>query len=455
MDRGMPDIRKIVAVVLVFLCLGLPSVLSAKSRRGADVIVILLDGRQVKGELIAVRNASLVLLSPAGPGKDGAVESIDIRDIHSVRVVKRSRAVTGLLIGAATGAIGGSIWGHSQAVDEEDELSTIGGAVGLGAAGALIGLIVGAAAGTDDKMVFAGQPEPVIGRALARLARVSRERSVPIPPSGPIIAGRPAERKPATGAAARPEKVREPRFKLTWAGTLHIRDAGPLLMSADGSFRFTGDDPGPTGPFPMDVRMSSERPQFSLGCVDLAYAWDSHWSAEIEFHALPGQDLYTLNEMEFTSTLDGNTYHSSYGLMESMRPTSILAGLVYRPAPPGFLRHHSQALELGIAAGPAFMRITQNAPLDDLSRTANNTTWTVRVRAAYDLYFGRVFCFGGFVEHRWLKAHVPEFSLTAARIFVDVNDPGAFFPLTTSTTIAGRTFDMGGFACGLRLGLRF
>ncbi len=447
--------RRIITVVLVFLCLGLPAVLSAKERRGADVIITLLDGRQVEGELIAVRNASLVLLSPAGPGKDGAVGSIDIKSIHSIRIVRRSRGGTGMILGAAAGAIGGSIWGHSQEVDDDDSMATIGGAVGLGAAGALIGLIVGAAAGTDDKIVLSDQPEPTVRNALAKLARVSRERSVPTQPPGPTGAGLPAVRETAPGAAARPENIREPRFKLTWAGTLHIREAGPDIMSADGSFRFIGDYPGPTGPFPMDIHTSGERPQFSLGCVDLAYVWDSHWSAEIEFHALPSRTLSTYSEMEFTSALDGNTYFSVYGLLENIRPTSILIGLLYRPAPPGFLRHHNQAFEVGIAAGAAFMRITQNSPLDGLSLKTNNTTWTVRARAAYDLYFGRAFCLGGFVEYRLLKTHIPEFSVTADRNFLDVNDSSVYVTRTTSVTMAKRTFDMGGFACGLRIGLRF
>ncbi len=178
----MSDIRKIVAVVLVFLCLGLPSVLSAKGRRGAKVIVTFLDGRQVEGELIAVRNASLVLLSPAGPGKDGAVGSIDIRDIQIVRVVKRSRAAIGLIIGATAGAIGGSIVRHEHS-SNDDSLGKVAWAAVLEVSSALAGVVLGAAAGTDDKMAIAGQPEPAVERALAKLARVSRERRVPTSPS--------------------------------------------------------------------------------------------------------------------------------------------------------------------------------------------------------------------------------------------------------------------------------
>jgi hypothetical protein len=42
----------------------------ARDRRGADLVVILKDGQQASGELIAVKSDSLLLLSAEGAAPD-------------------------------------------------------------------------------------------------------------------------------------------------------------------------------------------------------------------------------------------------------------------------------------------------------------------------------------------------------------------------------------------------
>ncbi|MCJ7485593.1 MAG: hypothetical protein MUQ25_05430 [Candidatus Aminicenantes bacterium] len=91
--------RLITSVVIAGL-LGLPAGLSAKQRRGADIIVTRLDGSQHEGELIAVKTDSLLLLS-AGKGL-----SIDIADIRAVRIVRKSRAGLFAGLGGAAGLAG-------------------------------------------------------------------------------------------------------------------------------------------------------------------------------------------------------------------------------------------------------------------------------------------------------------------------------------------------------------
>ncbi|HSA96491.1 MAG TPA: hypothetical protein VLJ16_10585, partial [Acidobacteriota bacterium] len=95
--------QRLVAFSLAVWVLALPAGLSAKDKRGSDLVVTRLDGSQVRGELIAVRRDSILILSAAG--RD---ESLDLAAIRTVRVVRNAkagkRALTGFLVGALCGA---------------------------------------------------------------------------------------------------------------------------------------------------------------------------------------------------------------------------------------------------------------------------------------------------------------------------------------------------------------
>jgi len=162
---------KLVALTLVALLLVIPTNVSAKERRGADLVVTRLDGSQVSGELIAVKRDSLLLLSY---GRD---ESIGLATIKAVRIVKKSLAGKGALYGFLVGALFGAI-AASGGVDEY----TPGGSTVLfggyfGGLGALGGLTLGIALGSDTTFRVAGEPETLVQRHLEKLrahARVPR-----------------------------------------------------------------------------------------------------------------------------------------------------------------------------------------------------------------------------------------------------------------------------------------
>jgi len=69
--------RKFIALFMVFSILSLSGNLIAKERRGAELMVDKKDGQQVRGELIAVKQDSLLLLER----ESGADVSVDIEEI--------------------------------------------------------------------------------------------------------------------------------------------------------------------------------------------------------------------------------------------------------------------------------------------------------------------------------------------------------------------------------------
>ena len=165
---------KLIVSALVVSFLVLPADLSAKEKRGANLIVTRLDGSQVSGELIAVKRDSLLLLS------NGRDESIDLADVKTVRIVKKSLAGKGALYGFLAGALGGALWGSANQDSDVwgNGTALVAGAY-VGAIGALSGLLLGSVAGLDSSFTVAGKPEAVVNEYWDKLRAHAREPRLP------------------------------------------------------------------------------------------------------------------------------------------------------------------------------------------------------------------------------------------------------------------------------------
>ena len=159
---------RVTAIGLALLLLSLPAVLSARERRGANLVITLKDGQQIKGELIAVKPDSLLLLNLAG--KD---ESVDLVGIRSIRIVIKSKA----RLGGACGLLAGTLIGGIEVALEGGARVEIGlGIVFGGILGGVVGRGVGAIAGTDKTIQLEGKSESEVRKALAYLRKKSRIR---------------------------------------------------------------------------------------------------------------------------------------------------------------------------------------------------------------------------------------------------------------------------------------
>jgi len=167
------------ATVLAFLMLVLPGALSARERRGANLVITLKDGHNVAGELIAVKPNSLLLYDFAG--KD---QSVDLVGISSIRIVKESKAGAGGAYGALAGALIGGLFAALTPLTDWGTGHTHASAGGVilvasaaGAAGGLIGLGIGSSAGKDKIIRLGGKSETEkMARTLAYLRGKARIR---------------------------------------------------------------------------------------------------------------------------------------------------------------------------------------------------------------------------------------------------------------------------------------
>jgi len=167
----VPWIKKSVTVLLMVAFVGGSGAVWAKERKGAQLVIELKDGERAAGELISVRNRSLLLLD--AQGKDGAY---DVAQITKIRVVRKSKAKTGAIIGFLAGGLVFGVMGSAAA--EQDNANRVSGFLILGGIGGAIsggiGLGLGAALGHDIIIDFSGRSDAEIEHSLKKLRRYAR-----------------------------------------------------------------------------------------------------------------------------------------------------------------------------------------------------------------------------------------------------------------------------------------
>ena len=167
--------KKMLAVALslvILMALVRLPLQAAKERRGSTVEVTMIDGSQVKGELLAVKSDVLLVYNrAAGQGK-----SLNLQQAAKVKVLKKSKFLTGLAIGLGGGlvmAVGsGFKWPFNGNNEEMSNLifplvtSWFGG-------------ILGGFAGMSEKFSLAGESSRSLQQNLVRLKRHAREQDAP------------------------------------------------------------------------------------------------------------------------------------------------------------------------------------------------------------------------------------------------------------------------------------
>ncbi|UCE41836.1 MAG: hypothetical protein JSV17_02275 [Candidatus Aminicenantes bacterium] len=160
--------RKAISLFLVFSVLALSGDLFAKERKGADLIIKKIDGQQVRGRLIAVKENSPLLLDR----ESGADVSVNIGEISTI---KKSLWGNGLLLGSLIDAGFGTVATPGDSGIGWYAIGALGGAL----AGSLIGLIIASAGsgGINEKIHFKGKSDSEIKEILEKLRKNARVRN--------------------------------------------------------------------------------------------------------------------------------------------------------------------------------------------------------------------------------------------------------------------------------------
>ncbi|MDH4217906.1 MAG: hypothetical protein OEY18_12030 [Candidatus Aminicenantes bacterium] len=164
--------KKFISLFLMFFVLALSGNIFAKERKGAELIIQKTGGTQVRGELIAVKGYSLLVLER----ESGADMSIDIEDVRVITILKKLNATRGALYGFLIGAGVGAVLGYAADPDappSREATAAIAG-ISVGLIGALIGLV----SGTDETIQLEGKSDAEIQEILEKLSKEARIKNV-------------------------------------------------------------------------------------------------------------------------------------------------------------------------------------------------------------------------------------------------------------------------------------
>lgn len=156
-----------VSAAVVCMMFTLTGSLWAREKRGATLVITFKDGHFAEGELIAVKPDSLLLLT----GRD---ESVALAEIRSVRVVRKSQALVGGLVGLAAGVALTALTTAGTDLGPFSGFGDFAVAVTLIPSGTGLGAGAGALAGKDKIIRLEGMTEPQVRVALAYLRKKAR-----------------------------------------------------------------------------------------------------------------------------------------------------------------------------------------------------------------------------------------------------------------------------------------
>lgn len=444
---------KFIVIVIVAALLGLPAGLSAKERRGANIVVTKLDGVTVSGELVAVKPEGLLVFSA---GTDVTVGPAAIR---TVRLVRKSRALP-LAIGGFVAGAGEAIWATQRDAEDRSTKVTLFWIGVIGGGQALLGLGVGLGLGADAVLPFAGEPDPVVQDRLEKLKARSREGQLRIRAEGTAAA---APSRPGPGPAS-PRPSRAPRFRFSLGVGYNVGDRNGSFLTEQGSWRAVGEvPPEEAGPFPATFYKNGPgfwegglNSRWRFGPIGAAYEWTRRWFVEVEWSRSSGRADLAYTEIGFFSTADGKTYKAFIPgppyPSHRVEFDALLAGVDYRVAVPDRLSR--VALEVGAAAGPGWFRIT---PSPGLIPAARKVVPAFRGRIAFDYFFVPEFSLGVFADFRYARAAFPPVSATGQVAFHDADDT---YPYATEVSrdvqlnVPGRIVELNGATIGARITFR-
>jgi hypothetical protein len=427
-------------LALAIIMTGLP--LAAGERRGAMVEVTLIDGRLVKGELLAVK-ADALLIYEEGSGKG---ERLDLRQVAQVKLFKKTKFLKGLIIGFGAG-LGISLYFSGKAVPHERGYIFSLAMFMLTPLTSLGGGLLGGLAGLHEKFSLAGTAPRSVQQNLERLKCHAREQdnaelALPVSVQG----------------SASPSGFWQ-RFRLLWSPGVPNIPRSSVTSTQEGIFRFVDGIPS------KDTAVYAWTPVSSFyGLHDhlkfnrllLEYEWTPHLSPSLEFATLGELSIVTNSTLNFYSSDYDGRFESPYPLSYYCPINSFLLGLNWKPVAPFFARKH--IVELGVAAGLALPRLLNSRGRYELA-SPQKMSWSCQVHAAYDFFYTSHFSLGVFYEYRYLRPSFPPALVNETRGFwpegESSHNHAATFYRPTAYTMPGFRMNLDSMTYGFRIGWRF
>lgn len=458
LDR-LKRIWSILGLGIIIAIVSPDHLLAAKSQKGSTVYVTLQGGGLVSGELLAVKEASLVVYQKATD--QGLV--IDISRIAFIKVDRKTQVGIGALVGAVIGTMPLAIRFVTGNIGHEfSEYSFLYYLPTVMAAG--VGALIGCLFSFDIQVELQGKSPGEIKNILDELQRYAREpRPIPRQATSPSAekAGEATDRNPPglqTPTQDKPTRSIWKRFHFLWLpgalqGVKNEYEGDP------GSFPPAIIQPGNVSISPSWADFYPE--QIKLGSafverVRLEYSLNKRLNLGVEYKGLGIWDIMYSLYWEF---LEGdNKAHGDSLIGNNIKAGVLLLGLYWRTDTDYLLKNTS--IQLGVGAGFSSSKIYTYAisPIPpNQTRTLNKVSPVWQICGGYDYFFSRQFSIGMDFVYYHIPVYLPSFQATGSVLYEmdDPNKPGReiTFTRTTTVTMPEQRINLGRFGYFVRIGI--
>jgi hypothetical protein len=427
-----------VAVIFLFVFFMQTHLQATQKRRGSTVIVTMNDGSQVEGELLTVKDDALLVYDPdADQGK-----SIDLRQVDRVKLLKKSKIGVGIALGLALGI--GICFHYIEVLGNKGDMQELVYLFYIPPLTGLLGGGIGALTSIPAYFDFAGAQFSVARKDIQRLNQYARESDIDL----------------TNDMVAQARRNFFSRLRFLWLPTLLVPSGDISYGDSHGTFRFieTGSSKD-TDIYEFEpsaqkyVQKNNKRRGNSIR-FRLEYEWTAHLSTALEYISGAKAGSWYYHYLGFASA-DFNAKYASSWVYSGFDYSydSLLLGLNWKPLPP--YPSGKDVLELGIAAGPAWVGETIRGSTSELAQT-KISTWMAKIHFAYDHYYFDNFSLGGFIEFQYLPTRFSGVKyIDTVRFDPVVNHNLRQLERLTEITIPDHKTQLGGLVYGIRVGLRF
>ncbi len=447
-----------------------------EKKHGAELEIQKKDGQSVRGELLTVKDNSLLVM------ESGSLSgiSVDISDVHKIKILKKSRLLKGLGFGLLIGGGSGVLLGFLSGDDPSGWFSmtagqkALAGGLAFGILGVPIGGIWGAIKGIDESIVLEGRSPEEIKLILKKLNSKSRfpaelpqsfkktnsivQKEFQNPIEKAVIIKKKIKfnkrynQKPPSNKFSRVHFTFDPGY----FNSHGVKDYFEIFKG-----RGFGDTK-PGGAFfifssePKDFPRVAKDPVIYLKDIRLEYSISEKFAVGVGYSPLGEHEVHGYKYI-LISREEGQYFTDLYLLGGYSGSVYYITGALM-PIPDAFLKKSSFKLGAGIGLSSINLNFRTSdweytaGKGDNISFSKNSLVLTAF--GEYDYYFNRHWSIGLNIDYKYIPVKVEAFQLTG---YYAVGYDQEFNTIYSSMIIdfPGERVNFGGFGIGMNFGFHF
>ena len=400
-----PKGKKFISLFLVISLLALTGNLMAREMRGAKLIIQKEDGSQIEGELIAVKQNTLLLLDL----EIGAGVPVDIKDIKVIKINKKSKFLLGIFSGLLvvliypSGGITAGIWGVIE--------------------------------GFDIVVDLKGRSEEEMRRILRKL----NEKSLfpqKLPENVENVAPDVHLQKLKSAGITKRSYAKPRRFR-----RLHLTYELGYFFSrgADGLNEIIES-------WGFGYPRHHFSPNFLLKDIKLEYSVNQKFVLGFTYTFLGKFRARGYDEMrQFDTT-------QSIELFSEFQGSAYILTTSYWPIADGFLKDSTFKISLGFGLSVVDLTFQTGYGEFSPSKEFSIKSPCILLSAEYDHYFNQNWSIGINIGYKYAPLKIEAFSFSLTGLYFDINK---YVPFTFTRYFPEKKFNIGGLGIGLNFSFHF